>query len=68
MRAMTFSRRSIHRLEVEAVEALGGRELRRLDAPLDHPPFAIAPKARFKYWLRTPPGISISTRRARNWT
>ena len=28
-------------LEVEAVEALGNRELRRLDAPLDHAPFAI---------------------------
>ena len=28
-------------LEVEAVEALGDRELRRLDAPLDHAPFAI---------------------------
>jgi len=54
---MTFSRRSIHspagefhhlhlvelgdRLEVEAVEAFGRRELRRLDAALDHPPFAV---------------------------
>ena len=28
-------------LEVEAVEALGDRELRCLDAPLDHAPFAI---------------------------
>jgi hypothetical protein len=29
------------RLEVEAVEALGGRELRGLDASLDHPPLAV---------------------------
>ena len=29
------------RLEVEAVEALGGRELRGLDAALDHPPLAV---------------------------
>jgi hypothetical protein len=29
------------RLEVEAVEALGGRELRRLDATLDHPPLPL---------------------------
>ena len=28
-------------LEVEAVEAFGDRELRCLDAPLDHAPFAI---------------------------
>jgi hypothetical protein len=54
---MTFSRRSIHshagqfqhlhlvelrdRLEVEAVEALDDRELRRLDAALDHAPIAV---------------------------
>ena len=29
------------RLEVEAVEALGGRELRGLDPALDHPAFAV---------------------------
>jgi hypothetical protein len=29
------------RLEVEAVEALGGRELCRLDAALDHPPLSV---------------------------
>ena len=29
------------RCEVEAVEALGGRELRRLDAALDHPAFPL---------------------------
>jgi hypothetical protein len=29
------------RLEVEAVEALGDRELRGLDAALDHPPLAV---------------------------
>ena len=29
------------RLEVEAVQALGRRELRGLDAPLDHPPLAV---------------------------
>ena len=29
-----------HHLEVEAVEALGGRELSRFDASFDHPPLA----------------------------
>jgi len=29
------------RLEVEAVQALGGRELRGLDTPLDHPPLTV---------------------------
>jgi len=29
------------RLEVEAVQALGCRELRGLDTPLDHPPLAV---------------------------
>jgi hypothetical protein len=28
-------------LEVEAIEAFDGGKLCRLDAPLDHPPFAV---------------------------
>jgi hypothetical protein len=37
------------RLEVEAIEAFGGREPRGLDTPRDHPPLAVAPEARIGY-------------------
>ena len=56
-------------LEVEAVQALGGRELRGLDAPLDHPALALAGGGpQIMIWRRPPPGSSSSQSRRRYCT
>ena len=56
-------------LEVEAVQALGGRELRGLDAPFDHPALALAGGGpQIMIWRRPPPGSSSSQSRRRYCT